>query len=143
MINNSRFSVAVHSLMMMARSQGKRKITSNIIAESTGMNAVTIRHVFKSLKTAGLIEVKPGPGGAKLACDPARITLYDIYAAVEADPFSDLFHLNQNSAEWCPVGKNINTILTNRLDHVTKAAIRALRSVKLSDLLDDLAGMEK
>lgn len=142
MIQSSRFSVAVHSLMMIAASQGKIKMTSKLIAESTGMNAVTIRHVFLKLKSAGLIEVKPGPGGAKLAMEPAGITLYAIYAAVEESLFSDLFHLNQNNAEWCPVGRNINDILTQRLEPVTNAAIRQMRAVTLCDLLDDLYKME-
>ena len=142
MTQNLRFSVAVHSLMMIAISPGKQKITSNLIAESTGMNAVTIRHVFLRLKEAGLIEVKPGPGGAKLAQDPSNITLYAIYSAVEENPFSDLFHLNQNNSEWCPVGRNVNTILTGRLENVVNAAIGQLQSVTLLDLLNDLNEIE-
>lgn len=143
MIQNSRFSVAVHSLMMIAESQGKLKMTSGLIAKSTGMNAVTIRHVFLRLKNAGLIEVKPGPGGAKLAMEPAEITLYAIYSAVEEDLFSDMFHLNQNSAEWCPVGRNVNSILTCRLKSVIDAVIEQLRSVTLLNLLDDLNKIER
>jgi DNA-binding IscR family transcriptional regulator len=142
MIQNSRFSVAVHSLMMIAASQGKMKMTSNLIAESTGMNAVTIRHVFRKLKSAGLIDVKPGPGGTKLAIDSGEITLYAIYVAVEENPFSDMFYLNPNSAEWCPVGRNVNNILTRRLKSAIEAAIEQLQSVKLLDLLDDLYEIE-
>jgi DNA-binding IscR family transcriptional regulator len=142
MIQNSRFSVAVHSLMMVAASQGKIKMTSDLIAQSTGMNAVTIRHVFGKLKSAGLLDVKPGPGGAKLAIEPPYITLYAIYAAVEENPFADLFYLNQNNAEWCPVGRNVNHILADRLEYVTSAAMEHLKSVTLADLLDDLREIE-
>jgi DNA-binding IscR family transcriptional regulator len=106
------------------------------------MNAVTIRHVFRRLKSAGLIDVKPGPGGAKPAMNPGEITLYAIYAAVEENPFSDIFYLNPNSAEWCPVGRNVNNILTRRLESVIEATIGQLQSVTLLDLLDDLYKIE-
>lgn len=142
MTQNSRFSVAVHSLLLMATSQDKQKMTSNIIAESTGMNAVTIRHAFRQLKNAGLIEIRPGPGGAKLAMKPAEITLYAIWSAVQEDLFSDIFHLNQNNSKWCPVGRNVNNILTHRLESVVDAASEQLRSVTLHDLLDDLNKIE-
>jgi DNA-binding IscR family transcriptional regulator len=142
MINSSRFSVAIHSLMMVAAFQGQHKITSELIAQSTGMNAVTIRHVFRKLKAAALIDVKPGPGGVKLAGEPGEITLYDIYAAIEDVPFSDLFHFSQNNAEWCPVGRNINDILTNRLEDVMVLVRRQLSSVTLLDLLNDLNRIE-
>ncbi|MDR0424933.1 MAG: Rrf2 family transcriptional regulator [Clostridiales Family XIII bacterium] len=142
MINNSRFSVAIHSLMMLAAFQGQQKITSGTIARSTGMNAVTIRHVFTRLKAAGLIDVRPGPGGAKLAAEPEAITLYSIYAAIEDVPFSDLFHFSQNNSEWCLVGRNINDILTGRLQDVAGLVRSHLDSVTLRDLLDDLYRIE-
>ena len=142
MINNSRFSVAIHALMMMAQAEGNQKITSNSIAKSTGMNAVTIRHVFQKLKAAGLIEVKPGPGGAKLAINPTQVTLYDIYAAVEDNPFADLFRLNQTNSEWCPVGRNINDILSGRFEKVREAASHELGNSTLSDLLNELDCIE-
>jgi Rrf2 family protein len=142
MTGNSRFTVAIHSLMMIAAFQKQRKITSESIAQSTGMNAVTIRHVFGRLKAAGLIETKPGPGGANLSIEPDKITLYDIYAAVEGNPFSGLFHFSQNNSEWCPVGRNINNILTCRLEDVTAIVRKQLNSVTLLDLLDDLNKLE-
>ena len=142
MINNSRFSVAVHSLMMIAASQGRQKMTSDLIAQSTGMNAVTIRHVFGKLKVAGLIAVKPGPGGVNLAIPSNEITLYDIYAAIEDIPLSDLFHFNRHNAEWCAIGRNVNDILTSRLEPVAKVVCEQLRAVTLHDLLYDLNKME-
>jgi Rrf2 family protein len=142
MTGNSRFTVAIHSLMMIAAFQKQRKITSELIAQSTGMNAVTVRHVFRGLKAAGLIEIKPGPGGIRLAVEAGKITLYDIYAAVEDIPFSDLFRFSQNNSEWCPVGRNINDILTYRLEDITATVREHLNSVTLLDLLDDLAKLE-
>jgi DNA-binding IscR family transcriptional regulator len=142
MINSSRFTVAIHSLMMVAAFQGQQKITSDSVARSMGMNAVTIRHVFAKLKAAALLDVKPGPGGVKLAVEAGKITLYDIYAAVEEIPFSNLFHFSRNNSEWCPVGRNINDILTARLEDVSEVVCRQLSSVTLIDLLDDLHRIE-
>ena len=142
MINNSRYSVAIHSLMMIAAFEGQRKITSNFIAESTGMNPVTIRKVFSRLKEAGLILIKPGPGGAKLAMAPQNMTLLDIYAAVEDSSFSELFHFSQNNSAWCPVGRHINNILTGRFENVAEVIRKQLSSVTLLDLLNDLDKLE-
>jgi DNA-binding IscR family transcriptional regulator len=128
--------------MMVATSGERHKVTSGLIAKSTGMNAVTIRHVFAKLKAAGLIEVKPGPGGVKLTAKPSEITLYSIYAAVEDVPFSDLFHFSQNNSEWCLVGRNLNDILTNRLQGVTDLVREQLASITLLDLLNDLYKIE-
>ena len=138
MASNSRFTVAIHSLMMVAAFEGERKITSELIAKSTGMNAVTIRHVFSKLKAAGLIAVKPGPGGVKLEKAPNAITLYDIYASVEENLFSDLLHFSQNNSQWCPVGRNLNDILTSRLESITVSVRKQLDSITLLDLVDDL-----
>jgi DNA-binding IscR family transcriptional regulator len=138
MASNARFTVAIHSLMMVAAFEGERKITSELIAESTGMNAVTIRHVFGKLKAAGLIVVKPGPGGVKLGKAPGAITLYDVYASIEAHPFADLFHFSKNNSRWCPVGRNVNDVLTGRLASITATVRKQLDSITLLDLVDDL-----
>ena len=136
------FFAAIHSLAMIAAFQEHTKITSEKIADSTGMNAVTIRHVFRSLKAAKLIHVKPGPGGVTLALTPDKITLLDIYDASEAEPLADIFHLSQTGAPSCPVGKNITGILSDRFHEAAILMCDKLNSVTLSDILVDLQKLE-
>ena len=45
----------------------KAKVTSKIIANSTGTNPVIIRNIFGALKKAGIIKIRQGRSGAELA----------------------------------------------------------------------------
>lgn len=62
-------SVAVHCLIFIHEAKGIAKVTSNLLAESTGSNPVMIRNIFSALKKAGLITVPRGTGGAKLRAE--------------------------------------------------------------------------
>jgi len=136
------FFVAIHALAIIAAFQGEMKITSEKIAESTGMNAVTIRNTFRSLKSANLIRVKPGPGGVTLAAPPDTITLLAIYNAVEAEPLSDIFHLSQTGAPSCPVGRNITSILSDYFHQAAALMCDRLNATTLSDITCDLRKVE-
>ena len=83
-------SVAVHCLIFIHEANGIAKVTSNLLAQSTGCNPVVIRNVISGLKKAGLITVPRGTGGAQLSAEPSEITLYQIYSALEPDGLSEL-----------------------------------------------------
>ena len=51
-------SIAVHCLIFMHEAKGIAKVTSNLLAESTGSNPVVIRNILSALKKAGLINSK-------------------------------------------------------------------------------------
>ena len=80
----SRFTVAVHTLLVIHLFGRSAKVTSDFIADSVQVNPVVIRRALVSLKRAGFIEVKAGSGGASLVKDLADITLYDVYKAVDS-----------------------------------------------------------
>lgn len=61
----SRFTVAVHTLLVIYKFGNEYKITSEFIAASVNVNPVVIRRALQSLKAAGLVEVKAGSGGAR------------------------------------------------------------------------------
>ena len=82
--------MAGHCLIFINEAKGKVKVTSNLLAQSTGCNPVVIRNVFSALKKAGIITVVRGIGGAELCRPPSEITLYMIYQAVEPDGLSSL-----------------------------------------------------
>ena len=67
-------SVAVHCLLFIWEARGKVRVTSTLLAQSTGCNPVVIRNILSALKKAGLITVSRGQGGAELCRDPAQIT---------------------------------------------------------------------
>ena len=68
----------------------KKKTTSTFLAGSVNVNPVIIRNTLGQLKSAGLVNVKAGEGGASLAKNPENISLLDVFDAVEKE--ESLFH---------------------------------------------------
>ena len=103
---SSRLPIAVHILLAIVEFEGKEKTTSTFLAGSVNVNPVIIRNTLGQLKTAGLVTVKAGEGGASLAKKPGDVTLLDIFDAVEKEEV--LFHFHENPNPECPVGKNVH-----------------------------------
>lgn len=137
----SRFTVAVHTLLAIHRFEGKEKTTSEFIAKSVNVNPVVIRRILQMLKNAGLVEVKAGSGGAELIKDPATVTLYDVFKAVDSLD-GELFHFHENPNSDCPVGKNVHKVLDEYLENAQKAMENELKKTTLSELFQKLSGIE-
>ena len=133
---SSRLPIAVHTLLVIEVFKDQYKITSDFIAGSVGVNPVIIRNILGQLKSAGLVEVAAGIGGAKLTKTPEDITLLDIFHAVEID--EKLFNFHERPNPNCPVGRNIHAILDNKLDNVKKIVENELRQINLQSLLDNM-----
>ena len=121
---SSRFTIAVHMLACIDTFQGQFKITSEFLAGSIQVNPVIIRKLLSQLKTAGLIEVKRGPGGT--------------YRAVDCVEENSLFHFHENPNPKCPVGRNIHFLLDDRLKKVQDVMEQELKSMTLADVKEAL-----
>jgi len=83
MKRNSRLSLALHTLSHMA-GEPDRVRTSADIAAHAGTNPVVVRRVLGRLREAGLLLSEKGhAGGWRLARPPERITLADVYLALD------------------------------------------------------------
>lgn len=133
----SKFTVAVHTLLVIHMFSDTKKTTSEFIAASVRVNPVVIRRTLLSLKAAGIVEVKAGSGGARIVKDLKDVSLYDIYKAVDCVD-GGLFHFHENPNPACPVGKNIHAVLDNRLSDAQAAMENELKKVTLADLTRDL-----
>lgn len=129
-----RLPVATHVLLCIGRFQGEYKTTSTFLAGSVNVHPVIIRKVLGQLRTAGLVEVAAGVGGAKLKRSPKDITLLDVFRAVEED--EDLFHFQENPNPDCPVGRNIHRVLGTRLERIKQHMREDLARITLEELLD-------
>lgn len=136
---SSRLPVAVHILLAIVEFEGKEKTTSTFLAGSVNVNPVIIRNTLGQLKTAGLVTVKAGEGGASLTKDPKDITLMDVFNAVEKEEM--LFHFHENPNPECPVGKNVHAVLDRRLFSIQEAMQKQMGSITLQDLIDDMDGI--
>lgn len=136
---SSRLPIAVHILLAIVEFEDKEKTTSTFLAGSVNINPVIIRNTLGQLKTAGLVTVKAGEGGASLAKKPKNITLMDVFNAVEKEEM--LFHFHENPNPECPVGKNVHAVLDRRLFSIQEAMQKQMGSITLQDLIDDMDGM--
>ena len=136
-----RMPVAVQILLCIAKFDGVFKTTSTFLASSVNINPVIIRKTLGQLKAAGLVEVAAGVGGARLVKEPCEITLQEIFNAVEED--EDLFHIQENPNPQCPVGRNIQQVLGNKLSIVKNHMLDDFAKITLADLLNDINTAEQ
>jgi Rrf2 family protein len=136
MSTNSRFAVAVHVLTLMAWS-GEEPLKSDQVADSVNTNPVVIRRMLCELAEAGLVVSQTGSlGGSRLAGDPAKTTLLDVYQALECRGVFSLHR--QPPSRDCPVGVNIETVLGDVLLEVDSAVEAVLAKITISDVVQRL-----
>lgn len=113
---SSKCSLALHILLLLAVYKHD-KLTSEIMASSTGCNPAMIRDMMKKLREAGLIETTRGTGGSRLIKDPKDITIWTVYCAADPDSFQNCIALHKNPYEGCPVGRCITPVLSPIRQH--------------------------
>ncbi|GAY77020.1 Rrf2 family transcriptional regulator [Sporolactobacillus inulinus] len=132
---NTRVAVAIHIMALIA-SRPNDDLPSDDIAASVNTNPVVIRRMLGMLKRAGLIQTTAGKAGASLTRDPEKISLLDVFHAVE--PNENLFAVHDNPNVRCPVGKGIRTVLDEAFGAAQHALENKLSSETLQDILHRL-----
>jgi len=133
---NSRLTVAIHILLWMALVARKRSdpVTSDRIASSVNTHPVVIRRTLGQLRRSGLVRSHRGPNaGWTLARSPAKITLLDIFNAVEEGALFALHHSLPNQA--CPVGRGIQPALRKVYGALEKSLQQHLSKITVEQVL--------
>lgn len=134
----SRFTIAIHMLVIVALEGKENKITSDFLASSVGVNPVIIRKTLSQLKKAELVTVARGTGGAEIIKNLENISLLDIYQAVEClGKTGQLFSFHDNPNPNCPIGANIHGVLDQKLDKIQMAMEQELGQTSLAQLVAD------
>lgn len=134
-----RFTAAVHTLLCIHFFEGAERVTSEFISGSTGVNAVIIRKVLLQLQKAGLVETAPGVGGSHLARPADKITLLDVYKAInDNDEERIVFSFHPEPNPLCPIGKNIHRLLDPALNSAQTALEMELEKTTLKGLAAQL-----
>lgn len=133
---STKTSTALHLLILLEVFKDQ-KFTSIHLAKSIGSNPVIIRNILAGLKKAGLVEVKRGTGGATLAVPPEKITVWDVYKAVDTVSLQDIIGIHQNPSQKCPVGKKIGVLLQKPYVKVADSIKQSMSEYTLKQLLDD------
>ncbi len=134
---SSKLATAVHILLYLEEYEEEEKVTSEVLAETTGVNAVNIRKILAMLKAAGLVRVRPGIGGTYLAMRPEAISLRTIFEAVE-EPDALLFRMHTHPNTNCPVGRTIKGVLDGKLNAIRTDMLDEMERVTLADLYHDM-----
>jgi Rrf2 family protein len=138
---NTRFAVATHILTFLQTQQGV-PATSELIASSVNTNASLIRRLLSQLAAAGLTASQMGAGGgALLARSGEKITLLDIYDAVDED--ASIIPIHQAPNPKCPVGRNIQASLAARITSAERALRDELARTTIAELAGDVTRRER
>ncbi|MDE6789845.1 MAG: Rrf2 family transcriptional regulator [Ruminococcus sp.] len=132
---SSRLTIATHILLCIETFKDDYKVTSNFLAGSINTNPVIVRNILGLLSSAGIVEIKAGVGGASLAKSPNKITLLDIFKAVEKE--ESLFHFHENPNPQCPVGRTVHSVMDEKLDNIQSAMENEMDKITLNQLVKE------
>lgn len=133
---STKLSIAIHCLILVNEFGNKMKLTSEMMAVSTGCNPVIIRNIVSALKKADILSVKFGTGGTTLNCPPEEIDLYKVYMAIEPNALKKMIGIHSMPSPLCPVGKNINKILEKPYSKICSDLASSLKSITLEEIIN-------
>lgn len=133
---NTKFSIAMHCLLFIAVYENKLKVTSTLLSESTGCNPAEIRSILNKLQKSDIIRIVRGVGGAYLNLHPEDISLWKVYSAIENTNYKQLIGMHPNPSVTCPIGKNIESVLSFTNDEITKALQISMEKISLQSLIN-------
>ena len=134
---SNKCSIAVHCLIFINEYGKENKVTSELLALSTGCNPVTIRNIISAMKKDGIIDVKFGIGGATLAVPIQDISLYRICAAVDPKAIDKMISVHPVPSPFCPVGRNIRDVLDRTYDTLKENLISSMKSITMERIVND------
>ncbi len=133
---SSRLTIATHILLCIENFKDSCKVTSNFLAGSINTNPVIVRNILGQLSSAGIVEIKAGVGGAFLARSSNEITLLDIFKAVEKE--ESLFHFHENPNLQCPIGRNVHSVMDEKLEKIQYAMENEMDNITLEQLVKEI-----
>ncbi len=129
---NQQFTFAVHILTVLAFAGGV--VDSYTLAASVNTNPVVVRRLLLALRRARLIQTYAGKhGGAKLLKPPGRISLLDVYQAVQ--PRSIIAVNERKVARHCPVSCNMKRVMSSVAQGTDQVVKKHLRQITLQKVV--------
>jgi DNA-binding IscR family transcriptional regulator len=138
----TRFSVAVHALALIEYFDGGQPLTSEAIAGSVGTNASFVRRVLAMLSHAGLVNSSTGVARPKLARPARKITLLDVYRAVDMEDEHRLA-VHDEPNQRCIIGRHIQGALDAVIGPAEEAFEAKLERRTLADVSSHIAAQAK
>lgn len=115
----------------MAENRGP--VTSEVLAKAMRTNPVVVRRTMAGLRKKGYVRSEKGHGGGwTLACDPLKVTLRDIYAALGSPTLLAIGH--RLGAPGCLVEKAVKASLGQAFREAENLLLARLGKVSLAML---------
>jgi Rrf2 family transcriptional regulator, repressor of oqxAB len=123
--------MAAHALAVLA--QSREGYPSAYVASSVNTHAVFLRRILGDLVAAGLVDAREGrSGGYRLARAAEKITLADVYRAVE--PEGPLSASPAEPNPRCPVGAGMRRAFAETAEAAETGLLAALGHETVADL---------
>jgi Rrf2 family protein len=123
--------MAAHALAVLA--QARDGYPSAYVASSVNTHAVFLRRILGDLVAAGLVAAREGrAGGYRLARPAERITLADVYRAVERE--GPLTPSPADPNLRCPIGAGMRRAFARTAGAAEDGLLRALERETVADL---------
>lgn len=132
---STQLSMAIHILAFLAMHRDM-EITSKDLAGSIGTNPVVVRRLMGKLKRGGFVYSRSGVAGLTLAKEPAHITLWEVFEAVEAK--DSLFTIHPHPHPLCDVGGYITGVMAGYNEEALLKLRSYLQTVDLEQVITDL-----
>ena len=134
MRRDSRLSGVLHVLLHMAEQDGPS--TSEALAKAMETNPVVVRRIMSGLREQGYVRSEKGHGGGwSIACDFSKVTLRDIYEALDCPSLLAIGNRSDNPT--CLVEKAVNRALGRAFDEAEALLLSRFGEVTLAMLSDD------
>lgn len=128
-----KLSDTIHCLAFIALGE-KEHLTSAKIAESVKTNPAYIRQLMSALKKAGILSTTQGQAKACLTKPADRITMLDIYRAVEGE--KPLLHLDVDTNPECGIGILVQLSIGDFYQKIQRTAEEEMKKITLQDIID-------
>src|SRR5699024_11945809 len=102
-------------------------------AKSVNANPVSVRRIMSSLKKASMITIQSGKANPQLSREPAAISFYDIYQAIDEE--QQIFRVDEKTAPACIVGGNIQCVLAEKYDQLQRSVELEMQQINLGDII--------
>lgn len=132
---NSEFTIAVHSLVLLAY-KPDHMATSEEIARNVCTHPARVRKVMSSLRKSGYVEAKEGTGGGfMLSSRPEEVTLADLYMETSYGSIKPTWCSGDDSQE-CMVAGNMAAVMGSVFSEAEAHLIDYLRQITVSGMLE-------
>ncbi|WP_417387474.1 Rrf2 family transcriptional regulator [Gimesia sp.] len=134
MRRDSKLSGVLHILLHMAERDGF--VTSADLSRMMDTNPVVIRRIMAGLRQRGYVKsVKGHGGGWILSCDLSKVTLRDVYVALDSPALLAIG--NRTEAPGCLVEQAVNATLQQAFDDAEELLLTRFGEITLSILSAD------